>query len=527
MRVPVTVLIVCLICLHALPQTAPPDQPAKRAAASKPAPSKPGASKDLDPNQQRAITLLRQASAQAATFEGPMRATVLFFIGQAYAKIDPKLSREAILSAYEASKEFDPKQVGVRSLRTQIMSAAQKLAPEVVEENLPEDPRQRDSAIQGTIDRKLKTKDYEGAIELLRAMSTEPKLSAEAGQIIEALPPDASTERNAVFASVINRYQSGTVQDFGGGVLDVSDLLLDHWKQVRPQLVDEMISELLRRAEDADADSGRPRMQVTVHMGDGTSLPFDNKYKLRLFQLFPVLRSIDPARAERLLRDNPDLQPALKQFPEGLTGDIKPISYSMSTGPRIPTSVTHDAGEQIVADAVKHPDNAIANARQLTPIHRRVMVLLDIAEACIPAYETAAKSATDYAVDAADGSEADTWPLQMPRAARIYLKLKDEKSAEKALEKAADSARKLYDQDTNADDPNRALKLYWPSTMMWQEVVPEQDKVSQQLALTTIKEIPDPEIQALARVWLASSVLDVHMQAYSSPSRVFKRYSAR
>jgi hypothetical protein len=487
--------------------------------------------RDVDPqkrNEQRAFDLLRQASAQASTFDGPMRPTVLFFIGQAYAKKDPKLSKEAILSAYEASKEFDPHQVGTQRIRMEIMSAAQKLAPEKVEQGLLEDPQLRDSVIEGAIDRKLKDKDYEGAIERLRAMTTEPRLSQAAQKIMAALPPDAGMERNTVFASVVTRYQSGAVQDFTGGVFDSSELLRQYWKQVRPQLVDEMITELLRQAEDSDADSDRPRIQVTAFI-NGQGLAFDTKYKLRLFQLIPVLRKIDPSRAERLLRDNPVLQPAFKQFPDGISGDdVESVSYTMSIAPRPGTSATIDhVAERIVADATKHPNDAIATAQQMRSIPERIVTLLDIAEACLTTCETAAKTATDYAVDAADDTDAEMWPLSMPRAARIYLKLKDLKAAEKALEKGAASARRLYDEDSNAEDPNLALKLYWPSTMMWQEVVVEQEKVSPQLALTTIKEISDPEIQALARVWVASSILGVDVRHYSNPMHGFKGYSVQ
>ena len=89
----------------------------------------------------------------------------------------------------------------------------------------------------------------------------------------------------------------------------------------------------------------------------------------------------------------------------------------------------------------------------------------------------------------------------------IYLDVADEEGARKALKALLKAAEKLYGDDTNAEDPNRAFKGNWPSSNLWRRCVQVGAKISPDLADEIISEIPDPEIAAAQKAAYASSLL--------------------
>ena len=63
-------------------------------------------------------------------------------------------------------------------------------------------------------------------------------------------------------------------------------------------------------------------------------------------------------------------------------------------------------------------------------------------------------------------------------AADIYLQMDDKDKAEDVVGEGLSSAGKLLDSDLNPDDPNKALKAWWPSTDAYRRLVEIETKIS-------------------------------------------------
>ena len=64
-------------------------------------------------------------------------------------------------------------------------------------------------------------------------------------------------------------------------------------------------------------------------------------------------------------------------------------------------------------------------------------------------------------------------------------------------------------KDTDANDPNKALKAWWPSADAYRRFVEIQTKISMRSAAKILKEIGDPEIRASASIMVSRSLLDL------------------
>jgi hypothetical protein len=68
-------------------------------------------------------------------------------------------------------------------------------------------------------------------------------------------------------------------------------------------------------------------------------------------------------------------------------------------------------------------------------------------------------------------------------------------------------AEKLYASDTDASEPNLALKAEWPSAGLWRKLVMLATRLSPRLAEQMVSDISDPEIRVFQRVSLANALL--------------------
>jgi hypothetical protein len=92
-------------------------------------------------------------------------------------------------------------------------------------------------------------------------------------------------------------------------------------------------------------------------------------------------------------------------------------------------------------------------------------------------------------------------------AANIYVQMGEPDEARKVITKGLESAAKLYEQDTNADDPNKALKAYWPSANAYSGLLREAAQIDAAWALEQLKDVPDDEIAAVARIAMAGALI--------------------
>src|SRR5262249_50666712 len=84
-----------------------------------------------------------------------------------------------------------------------------------------------------------------------------------------------------------------------------------------------------------------------------------------------------------------------------------------------------------------------------------------------------------------------------------------------------EQADRLRNQDDDPDDPNTAIKAFWPSVCAYSALVLNVAQISPQTALQRIKEIKDPEILLLLEVKLANKQLGA--RDFQSSTMVHKR----
>ena len=60
----------------------------------------------------------------------------------------------------------------------------------------------------------------------------------------------------------------------------------------------------------------------------------------------------------------------------------------------------------------------------------------------------------------------------------MYLEMDDKDRAEDVVHEGLKVAAKMLDEDINPDDPNKALKAWWPSADAYRQMVEVETKIS-------------------------------------------------
>jgi hypothetical protein len=94
----------------------------------------------------------------------------------------------------------------------------------------------------------------------------------------------------------------------------------------------------------------------------------------------------------------------------------------------------------------------------------------------------------------------------------------DDDDAMKTIELGIKLAEEWYEKDSDASDPNLALKAQWPSTNAWRQFMQLVARISPDAATRLINDVQDPEIRVFLRVSMASGLLGSelpHLQVIS------------
>jgi hypothetical protein len=490
----------------------------------------------LTPEQERGLRLLKAAEAEAAGLQADMHAFVLWGASNAYVKLDPKKAERLRLEAFTATQSIETSAsddtcapVGsagdIKSwIQTRVLSdLVRENKAEQAQELLPNatTPVQRDLTSQ-LVKYYADKKEPAQAMGLLSALSeTEQYPFNAAADLLIAFGRDHSADQMNIFVQTVANFQ----QHPSGGFLgqdDIGSFLEKTWQQVPPAMALDAFDKILDQAKSNDSPQ---HMSVTNDKGSVNL----NLYQLRLFQLMPMIAVLDKDRAEKLLRENAELQAQLSKYPKGMNSlmaggnSFLSMSIGSDTGGGPPPEAT--AAMQLSAQIAKQvneirhlaendPTQAISRALNLpmeSPQHfssPRADALLAIAQANWNKKPAPAKSALDEITK----FEEQLNPQEMQTLAEVpelYFKMGEADSAKKSLSPMLKSAERLYTQDTNADDPNKAFKGTWPSSNLWRKCVQAAAKISQALAEEIISQIPDPEIAGALRISFASALLGI------------------
>ena len=262
------------------------------------------------------------------------------------------------------------------------------------------------------------------------------------------------------------------------------------------------------------------------------AVAFNSQYEFRLFQVLPVLRQLDESEAKKLLEEYQQVQTLLAKYPQG-TDSLQPpdapeggrerrpgASFMMSSdgpggggrpgpGPQMPAPLEMQQVSKVAAEAEKHPRDALAMCAGISDPGLRSQALLMVARSTWKNDSSIAREALQKFMELNPKLEIAQQVMSLSTAADIYLKMGETDDAKGVIEKGLAAAESAYKKDSNADDPNKALKAYWPSAEAYRGMLRLAVRISPVWAANLVKEISDPEMKVVAQIAMAASLLDI------------------
>ena len=482
---------------------------------------------------ERGHQMLEAAEAQAAGLQGGMRAYAQFQVARAFESTDRKKALELLSSAFAATHAIDDEQSETRAaLQRQILQEMIPLAPDRVDELLAEtDAPARGPVLNVMVDHYQKSKQLDRAVEILYRLAHEGDMPYGAtARVMQALPEEKSSDVQQLFLAALNSFENSKPQSRCMGDCDFAQLVLRFSSRLPKQAVLDAIHSMLKQAK----DSQKGAMSMASDKG---AVAFNSFYEYRLFQLLPVLHKLDESEAKKLLEEHQQVQTLLSKYPDG-TNSLSPNSadaggpsggpprgmgmMTMSdgpgpggnpgarpAGPAMPTPMEMQQVMRIMADAEKHPRDAMANCGAISSPQLRAQAYQGIASATWKNEASVASEALHKLLDVLPQLETQQQMFAFNQAAAMFLDMGETEDAKKVVEKGMAAADKAYKADNNADDPNKALKAYWPSAEGYRSMLRTAVRISPAWAASLVKDISDPEMKVVVQIAMAGSLLDV------------------
>ena len=497
----------------------------------------PGKAPKLTLDQILANQTLESAESQARGLEAPMRSYSLLQIAEAFTASDPAKARGLLQDAFSASLAVQDDPFSRDNLQQDIFRALLPISQSDVEERLAQaEPRPRKQAADGIILRYIEKKQFGKAVDLVEQVASLDEFPyAAAGRLLEALPAEMNAEKQTLFASAAASYRAHEHKGAFGTIGDNSftGLLTRFGDTIPPKLALEAIDEILSQARKND-----DKFSVTVG-GEGGSATFNSNYEYQLFAVLPLLRKLDESGADNLLKENAALQSTMQQYPNGMDSvspkpaaapdkDAQPkrrgTSFNVSDNGSKASSEEAMRQEMqrrsdlILKEAETDPTQAIAQASAL-PLtivawmpSPRATTLETIARMNMKKQPTSARQAVAELRKAVTDLPMRDQFKYLSSAADIYLQMDDKDKAEDVVSDGLGVAARLLDNDVNPDNPNKALKAWWPSTDAYRRLVEIETKISHPATAKLLEQITDPDIRALESIMFARALLGLPMK---------------
>jgi hypothetical protein len=504
--------------------------------------------KQLSPAEKQWCPVVESSLAVTADLQPAMRSLVLDMIAGSLKKCDPRAVRRVLIDAFlnsvtipdteesfeqqaSADKRFDQQMQASfanlevkRNLQTDSLTHLLAEDERKVESLLPQsEPTVRTELLGQMISNAVGAKKLDRALNLLKQSPHDGFPYSEATNLMLELPPTSKAEKQEIFgwamAADYERHSLAIGRD------DFGSMIVRFWQHLDPAVVLQAISQVLDGAQSNKSgislDSGSNRAS------------FNSEYQYRVFELLPVLRELDSDQADRLVRDSPEVQAQLKDLPKGIQSLNPAIRdtplregekastggmVGMGIAPMLQQAKITEAYEshivEIVRVAESNPKQAIEMASGLPnsadTVTPRAEALLKIAQVAMTKNPSAARDALEAMSESLRNVEPtghsgprDYWAESI----KIATSVDENDLAKKLLKEGMSQAEKLRSKDTDSDDPNLALKAWWPSTAMLSELLTTASSISARTALDAIREIDDPEIRLFCQVRLANRQL--------------------
>lgn len=514
-------------------------------AAAEPLAQKRSAHPGINPESKEWCSQLKQAAVSARGLDPGMRSFTLLLASRGLQKCAPQKVRATLIDAFTASVALSDSDAAKPALQSTALQELLRLDESTVKQLMPQaDPEAR-AEIQGAmVERAVDRRDFDRALSLLNQIPSDQDYPyAAATQLILRLAAGQEAEKRAVFVNAMahdhERSSLGGQGDCSAvncAAGDLSGMVVRFWRQFPPELVLDAIDQILDHSRTDDT-------QIAMKTSSGP-INFDNVYQYRLFELLPVLRELDPSKAEQLSND-PQVQAQLNKYPNGLqsfdpTVRDTPLRQGEESGMqgvgigRGATALqdSHSAdiyqrqANEILKQAGDDPRQAIAKAATL-PVQAghtapRSETLLRIAQVGWKKNPSASKEALEQMADSLKKVDPAMYgrvgiPLNLglrvqycwSDGVELANNMKDADLARSLLQEGMEQAERWKGVDGDDNDPNHALKAWWPSVALFSALLRSAAHISPQTALELIHKVEDPDLVTLFQIRLANDRLGV------------------
>jgi hypothetical protein len=485
----------------------------------------------IKPESKEWCSQLKQAAVRARGLEPGMRAFTLLLASLGLQKCAPQKVRATLIDAFMASVALSDADAAKTALQSTALRKLLRLDEPTVEQLMPQaDPEAR-AEIQGAmVTRAVDRKDFDRALSLLNQIPSDQDYPyAAATQLILRLPAGHQAEKRAIFVNAVAHDREHSSLGVWGD--DLSGMVVRFWRDFPPELVLDAIDQMLDHSKTDNT-------QIFMKASSGP-INFDNVYQYRLFELLPVLRELDPFKAEQLSND-PQVQAQLNKYPNGLQsldptvrdtplrkGEEPAVQGLLTTSPGVFGRVLQDwhssqsyqrQTDEIQKQAGDDPRQAIATAATL-PVQAghavpRSETLLSIAQMGWKKNPSASKEALEQMADSLKKVDPAMYGevglhIQYCWSEGVQLanNMKDTDLAKSLLQEGMEQAERWKSVDGHDNDPNLALKAWWPSVALFSALLKAAAHISPQTALELIRKFQDPDLFTLFQIRLANDRL--------------------
>ena len=390
-----------------------------------------------------------------------------------------------------------------------------------------------DAVVGALIDKK----GYDQAMEALALTPADADYPFSAAQrLFEELPKDDS-RRLLVFGNAAAAYNRHPGDGFG-------TFLAKHWKEVPRETAQAALASAVNSIRNREDEPGSGE---SLESTKGT-IKLASKKSMDLFDLLGVIRALDPVRLKLLQEEYPDLREAGQKFPDGRQsmagsegmrtvanksgynssyssgssgssddsddrGFIPPVGLFADTDPaKLQETMrgfieAQKKSEEALAAFDKDHNRGLSLADDIPFVSMRAELLIRFATA-LKKDPAAARNLLSKAQNLIGDIkyEGDRFGPSIS-VAELEHDLKSDDAAWKAMEQAGAALAAIYQSDSNAEHRNKALREFWPSTLMTRALMWKAVKLFGARAEELLGSMAGSDLVLMAQVELARDLL--------------------
>ena len=472
--------------------------------------------------REKAREILDKAIDTVSGTQPEVQVAGLLHLSDLYAEFDKKRSEELFRQAFAAASALsDENKSGKRGeMMAEIARTAAQhnvdTAMEFLQQLGPPQTGRRDDRIpiiNAVTQQLIKDKRVGRAAELITSLGSQGEFAFNAASSVLRAVPEGDPLKIELFSSALAAY---TVRPIG----PFSDFVAKNWRYVPPQMAESAVNVMINALSEKKKNDDESFSQ-TLSTSKG-SVSFSSRENAELFNLMHIIRAVNPKKADELLENRLELRDAIARFPEGklsmfadgnenMNSSTSSGSKSGSSGPSAEMqlqAMSSAKAQQAMAALKENPDKALALVREIQLDQQRAQTLASIANSMAdkdPSTAKAVLTECSHLLDKMKDPQNTVSPyIDIAEAAH---KIKDDERARLALDKAMTGATALYKRDVNADEPNEALREYWPSTQSYRRIIYRATTMYGIDAEYILPNISDPDLQLLASIEMARALL--------------------